>query len=52
LEKYDEYHLLNEAIDRLVDEMAQIEPNLSRDEAHKVLSEAVRKLIRSAGMLA
>ncbi len=51
METFDEYHLLNEAIDRLVDEMAQIEPNLFRDEARKVLSEIVRKLIRSAGTL-
>ncbi len=49
METYDEYQVLNQAIDRLVGAMAQIEPNLLRDEAREVLSEAVRKLIRSVG---
>jgi hypothetical protein len=49
LETYDEYQALNEALDRLVAEMARIEPNLVRTEAREVLSEAVRKLIRIAG---
>jgi hypothetical protein len=51
LETYDEYHLLNEAIDRLVAEMTRIEPNLVCDEACEVLREVVRRLIRSAGMV-
>ena len=49
METYDEYHLLNEALDRLVAEMLRIEPNLLRVEVREVLSEAVRKLIRSVG---
>ncbi len=49
MEPYGEYQTLNEAIDRLVAEMAEIEPNLVRDEAREMLSEAVRYLIRSAG---
>jgi RNA polymerase-interacting CarD/CdnL/TRCF family regulator len=49
VEEYDEYQLLNEALDRLVAEMARIEPNLVRDEAREELSDVVRKLIRSAG---
>ncbi len=49
METYDEYHPLNEAIDRLVDEMARMETNLVRDEAREVLSEVVQRLIRSAG---
>ena len=49
VETYDEYHLLNEAIDCLVAEMARLEPNLIHDEVREVLSEVVRRLIRNAG---
>jgi hypothetical protein len=40
---------LNEAIDELIAQMARLEPDLLKEEAHEVIIETVEHLLRDVG---
>jgi hypothetical protein len=40
---------LNEAIDELIAQMARLEPDLIKEEAHEVIIETVEHLLRDVG---
>jgi hypothetical protein len=48
---YGDDEALNEAIDELIAQMARLEPDLLKVEAHEVIAETVAHLLRDVGKI-
>jgi hypothetical protein len=49
MDHYGDDEALNEAIDELIAQMAQLEPYLIKEEAREVIAETVEHLLRDVG---